>query len=306
MISEFLNIKRGDKGKAPHKPLLLLTLIELLEKGLVVENQFKPDQQFKEIFKSITEQLVKGRKSPITPLLPFCHLESDGFWKHSLNYGKKVRLSKSGSPSGWNSITAAVEYASLDPEIFLKLQNPEIRASTKRLLLLTYFPDSYASSNLLDTPAKELLRDIEHDFFIYKVAEDPPIYRNISRLERESYFKTKLPYFYKYTCAVSQAATNWNSKYGLLEACHIIPVKEKSIYAIQNGILLSPTLHSAFDEHLISITPEYKVIVSESIIENPNSPFNLKQFHGVKIQLPEKKEWFPSQEALEWHRSKLI
>lgn len=306
MIREFLNINRGDSGAAPHKPLMLLCLMELMDQGMVTENRFEPDDKLVYIFKNLSAQLVGKKKTPVTHHLPFFHLQSDGFWNLSLKYGKQIRLTNKKSPSGWSSITQAVTHGSLTEEIFIKLRDPEIRAATKRLLLLTYFPATFQQSDLLIEQAKEELINLEKEFFSFKVADREPVYNLIKRIERDGYFQTKLPSFYNYSCAISGSRTKVLDKYALVDSCHIIPLKVKSINSINNGITLSPTLHRAFDNFLISIDEEFKVIVSTKIEESAGSSFHLRQFEGKPILLPSKKEWYPSQEALEWHRSQLL
>ncbi len=67
---------------------------------------------------------------------------------------------------------------------------------------------------------------------------------------------------------------------------------------IQNGISFTPPLHRAFDRKLIGINAEYRVVVSDMFVENKDSPFNLKQFHGRKIILPNREAWWPDRAAL--------
>ena len=52
-IRAFGKLKRGVTryGLAPHKPVLLLTLIELIDKGLVTENRFEVNVDLVGLFK---------------------------------------------------------------------------------------------------------------------------------------------------------------------------------------------------------------------------------------------------------------
>jgi predicted restriction endonuclease len=48
-----------------------------------------------------------------------------------------------------------------------------------------------------------------------------------------------------------------------------------------------------FDRGIVTIKPDYTVSVSNSIEESSASPFNLGQFEGKRILLPEREEWWP-------------
>jgi putative restriction endonuclease len=84
----------------------------------------------------------------------------------------------------------------------------------------------------------------------------------------------------------------------MIDACHITPWSSSKNDTIQNGIALTPTLHRAFDRALIGINADYQVVVSNSFVENGDSPYGLRQFHGRKITLPEREAWWPDREAL--------
>ncbi|MGB6037274.1 MAG: HNH endonuclease [Cryomorphaceae bacterium] len=79
----------------------------------------------------------------------------------------------------------------------------------------------------------------------------------------------------------------------MIDACHIRPWSRTKDDSIQNGIALSPTLHRAFDRGIVKINDDYTVAVSRDISESGDSPFNLGQFDGRKILLPERKDWWP-------------
>jgi len=73
-----------------------------------------------------------------------------------------------------------------------------------------------------------------------------------------------------------------------------------------NGIYLCPTLHRAFDRHLISIDEDYRLIISKAFIERSDSPYSIKQFEGKVILLPANRNHYPSQEKLQKHREMLV
>lgn len=78
-------------------------------------------------------------------------------------------------------------------------------------------------------------------------------YSNIIRLKHRSgqyKFRQEISNLYNYKCALT------NTHYSLCDACHIFPYKNCNInekYDVYNGILLTPTLHRAYDKNYFYI-----------------------------------------------------
>jgi putative restriction endonuclease len=73
------------------------------------------------------------------------------------------------------------------------------------------------------------------------------------------------------------------------------------VAVVKNGICLSRIHHRAFDSNLIGVTPDYKIQVSERLLELEDGVIlegGLKALHGKEIKLPDKKKNTPSQELL--------
>jgi predicted restriction endonuclease len=88
----------------------------------------------------------------------------------------------------------------------------------------------------------------------------------------------------------------------ILIASHIVPwgvAKDKRLNP-SNGLCLSAIHDRAFDKGLMTVTPEYTIVVSK-VINNDNSKQAklLQGAHGKKITLPEK--FFPDRDFLAWH-----
>lgn len=76
-IHEFTNL-RIDRahGNAPHQPILLLTVIELIEQGRVCENKITPSPELVETFLKYWS-VIPDRKPNLA--LPFFHLKNRSF-----------------------------------------------------------------------------------------------------------------------------------------------------------------------------------------------------------------------------------
>ncbi|MCI6549486.1 MAG: HNH endonuclease [Prevotella sp.] len=98
----------------------------------------------------------------------------------------------------------------------------------------------------------------------------------------------------------------------LLLASHIIPWADKSHKKDRlnpcNGICLSALYDKAFDQGLITISPDdYCVILSSALQENETKAYYDKHFgciKGQKLTLPT--EYLPSREFLAYHRDKVF
>jgi hypothetical protein len=70
---------------------------------------------------------------------------------------------------------------------------------------------------------------------------------------------------------------------------------------ISNGLPLTKLHHAAFDAHLIGIGPDYRIHVSDRLLEIRDGPFletGLKGIVGQVIQLPRRSEDRPDRDRL--------
>jgi putative restriction endonuclease len=101
---------------------------------------------------------------------------------------------------------------------------------------------------------------------------------------------------YNYRCTVTGKTC-----IEVLQAVHIQPYINEQSNHVQNGICLRVDIHKLFDEGLISIDDDYRIITSPII----NNSF-YKNLNGIKINLPEDVHRYPSLKALEHHRKTLF
>ena len=86
----------------------------------------------------------------------------------------------------------------------------------------------------------------------------------------------------------------------VLEAAHIQGYVNEESNNVQNGICLRVDIHKLFDNGLITIDSEYKVLISTMLKSTEYESLN-----GKKINLPQNKTYYPSATALENH-NKLV
>lgn len=120
----------------------------------------------------------------------------------------------------------------------------------------------------------------------------------------QSFFRSAVLTSYNSTCCIS-GITNPH----LLEACHIVAWSENPSLRTDpmNGLCLTPTFHKAFDNLLISITPDYTLKIADSFRESASESSFAKYLiskDNSKIILPDR--FMPRQEYLQQHYDKFI
>ena len=88
----------------------------------------------------------------------------------------------------------------------------------------------------------------------------------------------------------------------LLDAAHIISDKNPNWGqpVVPNGLTLSKVHHAAFDAHLIGIDPDFKIHISDKLLEQRDGPLleSMKQLNGRSIHLPKREQDHPDRERL--------
>ena len=88
----------------------------------------------------------------------------------------------------------------------------------------------------------------------------------------------------------------------LLQAAHIIPDAEYSgVQTVRNGLALNYLHHKAYDSFLLGIDGNYKVHISNQLLELKDGPLlehGILGFNGKQINLPRRKELRPDQNLL--------
>ena len=125
-------------GDAPHKPLLLLAVIDLIEQGQIHENKIYFSTDLAETVKKYWVEVTNRR---FNIAMPFFHLKSDEFWHLHPNPGKEQALEGARQIRTSSGIQKIIAYASLDDDLFVLLTNRQYREVIRQTLIQTYFSD---------------------------------------------------------------------------------------------------------------------------------------------------------------------
>lgn len=137
---EFANMSVGvSKGKKlPHKAILLLSIMKLIEDGVITENRIELDKVIANSF-SNTWNLYFDTKAP-TVWTPFYHLKGESFWHFKANGNEEkltVLLSFGGTPS-IGKMRPIIKYAFLDKALFDYMENEMCREKLRNILFESY------------------------------------------------------------------------------------------------------------------------------------------------------------------------
>jgi len=291
LLDKFQNLGRY-KDKAPHKPLLVLAILDWMEALKLEENSIPLNAGLFERFEYYWDELYgpKGKKRIDYPIL---YLKSDGLgWMVIVNgellSGEKGKryLEKHGATGRFSE------------EVWGFLQKQEHRDLVRLAIMETYFPDQQAV--LFPRHKPYSLEVYEAAFF----EEPEPTYRTKTVYEsgfvRSAYFKTRMLGLYKNTCAMSRMHVD--PPKSLLQACHIEPHSVAGNDRVTNGIVLCANLHAAFDAGYIGISEDYSIVVNHKLFEESKSAYSLEKLEGKQLWLPEDERFWPGQEGLAWHR----
>ena len=124
LYNHIKSLRRGvtPYGKAPHKPILLLSVIEGFEKGYLSSEKVPIIPELITSFHDIWKSLVKTNHT-LNFSLPFFHLasESSGIWKLKTLPGQKISRTKSSSIKSLKSLKETVQFAHISQELFQAL-----------------------------------------------------------------------------------------------------------------------------------------------------------------------------------------
>ncbi|NKL79047.1 HNH endonuclease [Rhizobium leguminosarum] len=145
-----------------------------------------------------------------------------------------------------------------------------------------------STQDLLDLPLEEQERRIEQILMNRKI--------------REASFRRKVCDAYDSRCAITGLRIVNGGGKSEAQAAHIWSVAEGGPDVVQNGIALSATVHWLFDRHLISLTDDYRILVSHNKVPSELRTLFAKQMD--RIHLPADARLWPHPAYVSRHRER--
>ena len=114
------------------KPILIVALLDCIEKGLFIDNKILFDSKLENLYKECYSLYEPEKK--ITPFYkPFFHLQSDGYWHLFRNNDVELR-----NPSA-KYIRENIKYASFDNALWDLLQDAKARSVLREVVINHFF-----------------------------------------------------------------------------------------------------------------------------------------------------------------------
>jgi putative restriction endonuclease len=280
-----LKVDRAVGNPAPHKPLLLLIIIEMAEQGSLPPRvlPLTPELAFR--FCTLWSIVAHRRTQPPDVRLPFHHLKTDGMWSALTDEGRA-------SPD-----YRLTRYAELPSDLVESVKDAVFREKARRILIAAYFePEErvalYTAFGLPIPTDDQIAKDAE-----YRAPDEA------RRQGREARFRMNVVAAYNYTCSLSGYRLTTVTGCSIVDAAHIHQFSDSRNNDIRNGLALCKNAHWLFDNGLWTISDNYDVIVSIGTFSEASPDHkSLASYHGAKIRLPNDQNCWPNPIHLAWHR----
>ncbi len=135
--------------RAPHKAILLLTVIDLIDWGVIKSNQIELNDDLEWQFKHNWARYV-GDSVLFQPKIatPYWHMSGESFWRLVPHCGGELtKENLQGSPYSLTNLRKQVKYAEIEQELFELLQNEDTRAKFRVILITTYLGDAHLQNS---------------------------------------------------------------------------------------------------------------------------------------------------------------
>ena len=298
-----LNVSRSS-GVAPNKPILLLSIIELISQGQIRQNQITLSAELIATFLNLWSNLEPVRQPNIA--LPFFHLRGDGFWYHYPKPGFELLINSHVKIRTVSALQQTVEYAYLDQELFELLWNPDSRATLTDILISTWFSDKTQQiEQLLQVDAfqeiQERLRSQGGKVYQPEELEDEQ-----TSIVRDAAFRKIVVSVYEYRCALCGLQILNSLGQNIVDGAHIKPFSQFYDDRINNGLSLCKNHHWAFDRFWFTLNDDYTIVVADDLREDSPHATPIRAFQNQSILLPAHEQYYPRQDALQWHRQAFL
>jgi putative restriction endonuclease len=120
---------------------------------------------------------------------------------------------------------------------------------------------------------------------------------------RDVRFRLDIVAAYNYTCALTGYRVTTIDGGSIIDAAHIHQFSESRNNDPNNGIALCKNAHWMFDQGLWTLDDDYRVIVAHTAFdEETRGQKSLREYHGLRIDLPSNPQLWPAHRHLAWHR----
>ncbi len=282
----------------PHKPVMLLAILLLIENKKITSNRINYSPYLLELFKRLFD-IVRLEQDALNPLLPFFYLRGDGFFHHKPFSYEKQSYKFLSDPGSIKKFTNIVEYAYLDEELWIYLQDQAALNTLRDRLILKYFPNFKKQIEAIVEEEKEI------SGYETVLKGEPDKIKEIKSTYRSTAFARIIREIYDYRCAACGLRLNLNGLV-IIDAAHLIPFSESQDDDPRNGIALCKNHHWAMDKFLIVPGTDKLWHVSPELDDRIEGCKEIISLNKRKILLPQDEKYYPKSESLSWRHSRML
>ena len=279
ILQRFRTLRQAISGdeRAPHKPLLALYAIGKLLRG--EDRLISYTDDIEENLENLLREFGP-RRDRYNPQFPFWRLQNDGIWE--VSDANRIRQTSSGDAY----ITDLRNYnvsGGFNETVFEHLQNDsELTFEIVRILLNTHFTASL------------------HEDILQVVGIEFPLQGFDTRIW-PSNFRINVIRAYEYKCAVCGFDVKLGTMPLALEAAHIKWKSHGGPNKEVNGLALCILHHKLFDLGAFTLSKHLEILVSDDAHGTKGFKEWLMDFHGQKINFPQRQSYYPELEFIGWH-----
>jgi len=280
-----LNRDRSSGHEKPHKPVLLLAALELIDKGMASPGAIVFGKELRDVFERLFA-VVKRGNDKATIENPFYYLQNDGFWKVQTVEGP-LR-----SNLGVKQLADIGAVGAFDERYQALLLNDFHRECVRESIIARFFPEQ-----------RNALRRVMQYVQDAKVAEEASEYR----VQRDGAFRKVVVEIYDYQCAACGLRIKLPPEaVTFVDAAHLIPFSETYNDHPSNGIALCKNHHWAMDRRLIAPGEDGFWHVSPILKQQRSTgEAALLGLDGQELLPPHDPKFQPSPESLRWRFERL-
>jgi len=289
--------------RAPHKPFLLLSVMDHFALGLITRNFIEPSFDLVDTFNTYWQAIMPlGTKGNMA--YPFPRLQTDGIFQLIKAPEFKGKINPE-SISSMKKLREVCAGAVLEEKIYVAFCNPETREQMRAALINHCFAEE-VRPKVLECGYVNI-RAYEYSLKLLHLNEKQTRFEENSQNEkvRDQGFRRAIVTLYDHRCALCGIRMLTPDGHTVVEAAHVKPWSKSHDDSPTNGMSLCRLCHWSFDEGLMSVNKNYEVMVSKRVTTEKNFPGHMLTLSDRGIFKPEDSAFWPGQGNLEWHRDKV-
>jgi putative restriction endonuclease len=288
--------------RAPHKPFLLLSVLDQVAQGGITRNFIEPTYDLAETFVQYWNKVMPlGASGNVA--YPYFYMDSEPFWELVSRPGVEVPAGK--VLSSMKKIRELYLGAKLAEELYSLLLMPVARERLRGVLLENYFATEVRSLLLEQGKINYLAYEYGKDLLAARRSEESiPQYESgpLVRQVRDQGFRKVIVKLYEHRCALCGIRMLTPDGHTLVDAAHIVPWSESKDDKPTNGLALCRLCHWSFDEGLMAVGENYEVKISPQVTREPNFPGHILTLSDRPIFRPQDSTYWPILENFARHR----